>query len=307
MCCELVQLGKIGQRLWSCLLPLFDENTSIKLAGFVGVILKFLAVTCLILSGVVTNAQAIDIGKISGHEISLTEQDYERILKVDGREMHRNAIILFYEVTTVAGIPIIVGSSSAGGNACDGSPFVISFPEDGKPRLDGPIDSCASVSYKIDQGKVVFLSPNIPGKGQDKWEWTAIEGMKSSGTIAYKATDTSGWNALREQSIQYPWDAFNNVEISGQIKQLLGPDLDKFQGILTGIATGSYQNGDFIGHACTPHSCTVEEAIIFLSYADKKVYAAFKPDGQKIKVFPIVKEWPEKAKSELRSWSKKWK
>ncbi|MFS2327594.1 hypothetical protein U2P60_19650 [Brucella sp. H1_1004] len=160
-----MQFDEFELRLWSCLFALFDANTSIKLAGFVGVILKFLVITCLILSGVVTDAHAIDIGKISGYEISLTEQDYEKILKVDGREMHRNAIIHFYEVTTVAGVPIIVGSSSAGGNACDGSPFVISFPLNGKPRLDGPIDSCASVSYEIDQGKVVFLSPNIPGKG----------------------------------------------------------------------------------------------------------------------------------------------
>ena len=59
-------------------------------------------------------AYAIDIGKINGHEITLTERDYEKILKVDGREMHRNAIILFEELTTVSDVPIIIGSSSGG-------------------------------------------------------------------------------------------------------------------------------------------------------------------------------------------------
>lgn len=254
-----------------------------------------------------TSAQAIEIGKINGHSISLGEQDYEKILKIDGREMHRNAIILFDEMTTVSGVPIIIGSSSGGGNACDGSPFVISLPIDGKARLDGPIDSCASVSHNVENDMVIFSTPNLPGKGQDKWEWTAAEGMKSAGSVAFKASDNSGWNALREQTIRYPWDAFNNVEINRQIRQLLGSDFDKYQVILTGVATGAYKNGDFVGHSCTPHSCTFEEAIIFLSYNDRKVYAAFKPDGQTIKVFPVVTEWPDKAKAELRSWASKWK
>jgi len=252
-------------------------------------------------------AYAIDIGKINGHEITLAEQDYEKILKVDGREMHRNAIILFDEMTTVSGVPIIIGSSSGGGNACDGSPFVLSLPIDGKSKLDGPLDSCAYITHEILNDKVVFSSPNLPGKGQDKWEWTAEAGLKSIGNTEFKASDSSGWNALREQAISYPWDVFSNIEISDQIKQLLGGDFVKFQEILTGVGSGEYLNGDYSGPSCTPHSCTFEEAIIFLSYNDRKVYAAFKPDGQKIKVFPVVTEWPDKAKAELRSWASKWK
>jgi len=182
-----------------------------------------------------TSAQAIEIGKINGHSISLGEQDYEKILKIDGREMHRNAIILFDEMTTVSGVPIIIGSSSGGGNACNGSPFVLSLPIDGKAKLDGPLDSCAYITHEILNDKVVFSSPNLPGKGQDNWEWTAEAGLKSIGTTEFKASDNSGWNALREQTIRYPWDVFDNVEISAQIKQLLGSDFEKYQTILTGV------------------------------------------------------------------------
>lgn len=264
----------------------------------------------LVVSGLLAGgsyADAIDIGKIYGHEITLAEQDYEKILKVDGREMHRNAIILFEELTTVSGVPIIIGSSSGGGNACDGSPFVISLPIDGKAKLDGPIDSCATMSHDIEKDKIIFSTPNLPGKGQDKWQWTANEGLKKAGSVAFKASDNSGWNALREQTISYPWDVFDNVEISAQIKQLLGSDFHKYQTILTGMGSGEYSRGDYFGQSCTPHSCTFEEAILYLSYSDKKVYAAYKLDGQKIKVFPVVKEWPDKAKAELRNWSRKWK
>lgn len=68
----------------------------------------------LVIGGLLTSgsyAHAIDIKKINGHSISLGELDYEKILKIDGREMHRNAIILFDEMTTVSGVPIIIGSS----------------------------------------------------------------------------------------------------------------------------------------------------------------------------------------------------
>jgi len=252
-------------------------------------------------------AHAIDIKKINSHEILLLKQDFEDVLKIDGREMHRNSIILFDEMTTVSGIPIIIGTSSAGGNACDGSPFVLSLPIDGKAKLDGPLDSCAYITHEVVNDKIVFSSPNLPGKGQDKWEWTAEDGLKSIGTTEFKASDSSGWNALREQVISNPWDVFDNVEISAQIKQLLGSDFDKFQTILTGVGSGEYARGDYFGQSCTPHSCTLEEAIIFLSYSDRKVYAAYKLNGQKIKVFPVVKEWPDKAKAELRSWASKWK
>ncbi|MBB3302804.1 hypothetical protein FHT72_006309 [Rhizobium sp. BK077] len=41
--------------------------------------------------------------------------------------------------------------------------------------------------------------------------------------------------------------------------------------------------------------------------ASRTVYLAWKPSGQKIKVNPDVKAWPEKAKAELRQWAAKWK
>ncbi len=59
----------------------------------------------LVISGLLASgsyAQAIEIYKINGHEILLPKQDFEDVLKVDGREMHRNAIILFKELTTVS-------------------------------------------------------------------------------------------------------------------------------------------------------------------------------------------------------------
>lgn len=250
---------------------------------------------------------ALDIQKLNGHEISIQEVDYVRVLRVDGREMHRNAHILFDEMTTISGVPVVIGSSSNGGNACDSSPFVLSFPVNSKVQFDGPIENCSNISHTVSIDKIKFKTSKVPGSGQQSWEWTPESGFKEIGTVEFKPEDTSGWTALRERSIQNPWDVFDNIEINKQIKKLVVSDFALLQRILTGVGSGEYKGGDYIGHSCTPHSCMSEEAIIFLSQADKKIYIAIKPDEQKIRVYPSVKEWPSKPKNELKAWASKWK
>lgn len=87
-------------------------------------------------------AQAIDVQNLFGHTVRVEGEYPERALKIDGRELHRNAILLFDGLIIVSGVPALIGSSSNGGNACDSSPFVVSFPPEGKPRFDGPIEAC---------------------------------------------------------------------------------------------------------------------------------------------------------------------
>jgi hypothetical protein len=50
-----------------------------------------------------------------------------------------------------------------------------------------------------------------------------------------------------------------------------------------------------------------QEAVVVADLASRTVYLAWKPSGQKIKVAPAVKTWPERAKAELRQWASKWK
>ncbi len=266
---------------------------------FLGAIVFYIAM--------ISAVYALDIQKINGHEISIKEVDYEKVLSVDGREMHRNMYVSFDEMTTITDVPVIIGSSSNGGNACDSSPFVLSVPAGGKARFDGPLESCSTISHTVENDKVIFKSVNIPGQGQQNWEWTPSNGFKEIGTIAFKAKDTSGWNALRERSIQYPFDVLDNIEISNQIKTLLGGDFSLYQSILIGPGTGEYKRGDYVGQSCAAHQCGSQEGIIFLSQSDKQVYAALKPDGQKIRVYPPMKTWPSKAKYELKAWANKWK
>lgn len=264
------------------------------------------AAASMTITGSAVAADGLGTNKLFGHDVTISGPSNEEVLKVDGREMHQNAYVSLDEVTIVDGTPVAIGNSSMGGNACDGAYFFLSFPKNAAPKLDGPIESCFSTSYEVHDAEVIVATGNIPGEGQSRWRWTPANGIQPLDKVAFSA-DKNGWEILRERKIGHPGQLLSNGEISAQLKQMIGGSYESFQRTLNGVGSGEFQSDDWFGQSCTPHMCTEEEAIVFLSGRDRKVYAAWKPYGQKIKVWPPVKEWPEKAKVHLRSWADKWK
>ncbi|MDP9839870.1 hypothetical protein J2T09_004650 [Neorhizobium huautlense] len=251
-----------------------------------------------------TPAQAIEVGRVAGHSVEIKKEDFEAALSVDGRQLHKNSIILFDEIVSINGVLALVGSSSPGGNACDGSPFVLSFAE--TPRLDGPIDSCVSIEHRVEGDRIAFSALPVPGRKTERWEWTLAGGFKTLSATEFQPTAGSGWDNLRERKLTHPADAFRNQEVSASVRSLVGPDFDYFQELMIGVGSGEFKGDDFVGSACRPHNCDEEAGLLFLSRQDRAVFAAWKPAGKKIVVHPNVKAWPEKAKSELRIWARQW-
>ena len=87
-------------------------------------------------------------GKLFGNDFRIERVDYEGRLLIGDREILRSPQLLLDEIAVVDGTPVLIGSASSGGNMCDAAPFVVSFPSGGKPRLDGPLETCASVQYE---------------------------------------------------------------------------------------------------------------------------------------------------------------
>lgn len=263
-------------------------------------------VTVLLISAG-TSANAVDIGTFSGHEVHLTKENYETVLTIDGRALHRNSIISFDDVASIAGVLTVIGSSSPGGNACDSSPFVLSFPAGAAPRLDGPVDTCASITHRLEGDRIMFSTSPVPGRKTEQWEWTSANGLKTLAATDFQPESGSGWGSIRERKFEHPADAFRNQEISSSIHSLVGSNFEYFQELMTGVGSGDFKGDDYVGAACRPHNCDQEAGLLFLSAQDRQIFAAWKPEGGKIVVHPNVKAWPEKAKAELRVWAKQWK
>jgi hypothetical protein len=250
--------------------------------------------------------RAAEIRKLAGHAVEVKEADTEKSLTVDGRELHRNQLIFLDDIYGFASTLIVVGSSSAGGNACDSAPFVLSFPNGGAPRFDGPLETCMSVDHQVEGSEIVFSSAPIPGRETERWKWTLESGFQSLGSKPF-VPEAADWSSLRERRLSHPADAFRNAGIMASISKTLGRDFNHFQQLMTGVGSGEFKGDDFLGSACRPHACMDEAGLLFLSAHDRRVFAAWKPEGQKIVVYPSpVKDWPDKAKNELRAWAKKW-
>jgi hypothetical protein len=158
---------------------------------------------------------------------------------------------------------------------------------------------------KTSIAEVTFAAANIPADGQKRWRWRGEAANKLIETVAFRPNEKAGWDELRE--LDHPGQLLQNAEIYAQMETLIGQDFDAFQQTLNGVGSGSFEGDDWFGQSCTPHMCTDEEAIIFLSVEDREIYAAFRPSGEKIIVWPAVNEWPEKAKRHLRAWAEQWK
>ncbi len=252
-------------------------------------------------------AANLDI-RLFGHQVTITKRDDDQYsLKVGNREILKNYYIDIEEVHVVGGTPVAVGTSSGGGNACASAPFVISFPPGQKARLDGPLDSCMPVNVDFSDDKLSFSTtpqPNIPGQ---KWEWTASAGIHEIDGEAFVPDTNKGWDQLRERSVTHPASLLEYAEVAAEINRLAGSDKSMIDDILTGVGSGEFKGDLFVGTACTRHMCSDQEGIVVADLRSRTVYLAWKPSGQKIKVSPPVKTWPENAKAELRLWSAKWK
>lgn len=265
------------------------------------------ALSLVFFAGFVSHAAGVDIGQVAGHKIELQPKDFEKSLMIDGVAMHTNAIISFDELVQIDGTIVLIGDSSGGGNACDGSPFVVSFPPVGAPRFDGPLDNCIPVRYTVEGNKVTFSTGNIPGRETERWEWTPTAGFTTLPAIPFAPDASAGWGKLRERQMGHPSAAFANGEIATSIRLTLGSKFEGFQELMNGVGGGEFRGDDYVGTSCRPHACSDEAGLLFLSAHDRKVYAAWKPEGEKIAVFPSpVKLWPEKAKAELRKWARQW-
>ncbi|MFA1624303.1 hypothetical protein ACDY96_16120 [Rhizobium mongolense] len=246
--------------------------------------------------------------RLFGHHVVITKgEDRQDSLKIDDREVLKNYYVDIDEIHVIDGMAVAVGTSSAGGNACEGSPFVISFPDGQNPRIDGPLDSCLPVTVKPSEGKLTLSTPATPNEPGQKWEWTANSGFKEVQGDTFVADSSKGWDQLRERSVTHPGGLLDYAEVAAEVNRLAGTDKALLNDILLGVGSGEFKGDLFVGTACSRHMCMDQEAVVVADLASRTVYLAWKPSGQKIKVNPPVKTWPEKVKAELRQWASKWK
>ncbi|WP_156462824.1 hypothetical protein [Methylobacterium sp. Leaf93] len=242
-----------------------------------------------------------------GHKVELIRpKAAEGRVEVDGRSIHQNWSLSLDEVALVGGVPVLLGSSGNGGNSCEATPFVISFPDGKTPRFDGPVDTCWIVTHKIASDRITFSTPAMPDADGEKWTWTPADGLKSDGKVKFVPSAEKGWSDLRDRSLNHPMGLFDYGPVATRIDQLLGDRKAQFLTAMNGPGIGRYEGDWFIGTACQRHNCsyTGSGSIVALDIPGRRLFLAWKPDGKKIEVRPAVAEWPSEARRSLATWAK---
>jgi hypothetical protein len=262
-------------------------------------------ISCLLLSALAPkglHASPIAL-KAFGHEVEIYGALGEQKLVVDGREVLENWSLGLEGTAIVDGIGILIGTSNTGGNACDVSPFVISFPPGQSARIDGPLANCHAVTYTVHQDIIRFETQAGPAHDGDVWSWTPAGGFEEVGTTSFTPDQTKGWAALRERSASNPGDLLDYGEIANQIDDLLGPDREEVLPIIAGVGSGHFDGDAFVGSSCLPHMCTFVETMVFAHIPTKKVFLAWKLEDEPVVIRPKLSEWPQVARMALVRWA----
>ncbi|WP_407530113.1 hypothetical protein [Methylobacterium oryzisoli] len=203
----------------------------------------------------------------------------------------------------MAGTPVLIGNSSAGGNSCEAVPFVISLPVGKAPSFDGPINTCWVVNYTVGADRISFSTPAAPNAEGERWVWTPADGLRSDGRVAFAPASDKGWADLRDRSLEHPMELFDNGAVSVRLAQLLGDQKPQALTAMSGPGGGRYEGDRFIGEVCQWHNCPSSGGITVVDIPGKRVFIAWKPDGKKIEVRPPVGEWPSEVRRPLATWA----
>jgi hypothetical protein len=270
---------------------------------------KFILTGFFILSSYKSGFTQIPDGKINmfGHDISIDESNYQMNLSIDGKTVLTDQSIWLTQMVLVDGVPVIIGTNNAGGNACESQRFVLSFPPGKNPHLDGPVETCRGVKVTLMAGKIEFSTAATVAMPGEVWTWTVSGALEKTGETAYEPVMGEGWDNLRERTQSHPFDVLKLEEISKQVEKMVGADAKRYMQIMQGVGSGSFEGDKFYGTSCAPHMCGEIEGLLAADIRKKELYLAWKESGEKIKVSPAVTAWPDFAKWKLKSWAAKWR
>jgi hypothetical protein len=238
--------------------------------------------------------------KHQGEAISETD-----VLTIDKKVLLRDRQVHIWDSGSFEGMGFAVGMHTSGG-MCDNHFFVLVFPENAPPRIEGTFTAC-SVRYAIEEDHVVFETDNgNPGMAdqdmRSRWTWTR-RGLGAEQHFKIK-TGVVG-KLLQARSALQPSDLLEHAEFADQVSQLA----EQFQfaedalfGVIKGPGTVRYEGNVALAKACQAGDCGLGSLLIVVDIATNKFYLALKRGEKPAIIAPEQTTWPSAAQRELTEW-----
>ena len=246
--------------------------------------------------------------KMFGHivEIVKSTDDQEQLL-VDKKMLLKDQYIFLDEIAIVDGTPSLIGQRSAGGNACTGSVFILSFPSNAAVKIDGPLDTCNPNQARVEEKQIIVQVAPTPRAPGSQWIWSPSSGFSAEKSIAFAAKQDDGWAALRSRSIDHPSGLLGYADLTRLIDARIGSAKASFINLSSGPGSVEYRNNLLIATSCRAHSCDDTSLLVVVDIAARQVFVALKNGAAPPKIAPQSAAWPSGARSELVAFEQKWR
>jgi hypothetical protein len=232
----------------------------------------------------------------AGGVLTITENDdAERILAFDGRELARDYFVGFDKITDVGGTDVAFFSVGPGGNACGTSTFLIWNDASGAIQSARAGDECGSPSPAITDTGVFFVPYVLPGASAPMQGWTPEEGLSTYAIVSFTPEPDTTWQALDLEKIGHPVDLFRNAAVYAAAQELLGEALTD---TITGLVVSGQPDveGNILSaRGCVPHACGFADTFVVVDKAAKSVFFAQLDDDAGTRFWPERAQWSKTA------------
>lgn len=237
--------------------------------------------------------------EFAGGALTITENDdAERILAFDGKELARDYFVGFDKIADVGGTDVAFYSVGPGGNACGPSTFLIWKHGDDEIKSVRAGDDCGSPSPAITEIGVFFVPYVMPGGTVPMQSFTPDEGLTTYAMVSYTPEPGTNWDNLDLAKIGHPLDVFRNEDVYAATSALLG---DEMENVVTGLVVSSQPDlaGNVLSaRGCVPHACSLSDGFIVVDKGEKAVFFAQLDEGG-TKFWPAREAWSKTAASLL--------
>lgn len=231
-----------------------------------------------------------------GGQLTITqpEQDGEKVLSYDGKQLASNYDVSFDKVVKIGDVNVALVDVGDGGNQC-GPAKVIVWKKDGAIQTTTvEQDECGAPPASVSDDAIYFVPYLLPGETKPALQWSPTDGLTTSGDLTYTPEPGTDWKDLDASKYGYIVDAFHNEAVYKAAKALLGDDMPDMATslLVSGGDTEKIASGAFYATGCVPHDCGGNDGFMAIDPAKQKVYFARRGDNDQPQAWPPLKDWP---------------
>ena len=242
-----------------------------------------------------------------GHQINIRPgPEGNELLEVDSRVLLSDLHMNIRETGVLGGVAFAVGERNEGGNACEGSIFIVSIPSQDFARLDGPLDSCETGTYQVEAEQIVVTTPASASHDGKRWVWTQA-GFSAPSPINFNPKEGDAWGAITQKVISHPSELMEYREFAERLSSVLGTVRPAYLRIADGPGSVKYEGDVLIAEACQSHACDSTALLVAIDPISRQIFLALRDTDRRNFVAPYATtEWPMVVQNRLRSWQARW-